>query len=69
VLPEFAKVKSSQSIRYSTEYLVDGVNDECFQKIQGQNVRFIGIGAPLGCENANEFKYLARSLKSMEQLD
>jgi hypothetical protein len=69
VLPEFAKVKSSQSIRYSTEYLVDGVKDECFEKIKNKNVKFIGIGAPLSCENASEFQYLARTLKSMEQLD
>lgn len=66
VFPEFSKAQYHQSIRYSNQYAIEGVNDEYFDKIAAMPVKFIGNGAPIKGEHTNEFQYLPRTLKSIE---
>jgi len=65
VFPEFAKVDVSQSIRYSTEYAIDGVNDEFSDKLKSQDVIFHGIANAINPDNSQEFQYLSRTLISL----
>lgn len=67
VFPEFAQAKYNQSIRYSSEYAIEGVKDEYFAKLKDLPVKFIGIGAPIQSEHGKEFQYLPRTLKSIHQ--
>lgn len=68
VFPEFSSAEYVQSIRYSSEYSIEGVRDEYFEKLAGLPVKFIGPGAPIHSEAGEEFKYLPRTLKSIHQL-
>ena len=66
VFPEFSKAEYTQSIRYSNQYAIEGVNDDYFEKLSEMPVKFIGAGAPIKGENTSEFQYLPRTLKSIE---
>lgn len=68
VFPEFGSAKYIQSIRYSAEYAIEGVKDEYFEKLSDLPVKFIGPGAPIKSEVGSEYKYLPRTLKSIDQL-
>lgn len=68
VFPEFSNAQYEQSIRYSSEYAIEGINDEYFDKLKDLPVKFIGPGAPIKSETAEKYQYLPRTLKSIEQL-
>ena len=67
VFPEFSKAKYEQSIRYTQEYAIEGINDEYFDKLKDLPVKFIGSGAPIKAEEPSKYQYLPRTLKSIEQ--
>jgi len=68
VLPEFAKAQVKQTIKYNTEFLIEGVKDEYAAKIKDLPVKFISNAAPIEKENASEYQYFSRSLVAIDSL-
>jgi hypothetical protein len=68
VLPDFAKAQVKQTIKYSTEFLMEGVQDEYAAKIKDLPVQFISSASPIELDNASEYKYLTRSLVAINSL-
>lgn len=67
VLPEFAKAEVKQTIKYSDEHYMAGINDEYAAKLKGLPVKFISAAAPLETNEPGEYHYLSRSLKALDQ--
>jgi hypothetical protein len=65
VLPEFGNANVEQSIKYSSEYRISGINDEAYNSIQGENIKFLGQASPLSIESASEYQYSSRAIAAI----
>ena len=65
-IPEFSKAKHDEHIQYDSEFFIDNVKDNLVDDIEfdHSHLKFIGQGAPIGAENAQEYKFLSRGLMS-----
>jgi hypothetical protein len=65
VLPEFGNAKVEQSIKYSSEYRISGINDDAFDSIRNENVKFLGQASPLNIKDSNEYQYSSRAITAI----
>ncbi len=62
VLPELSKARIEQTIKFSDEYYIYGMNDGLSTELKSENVQFLGHGAPINVENPEKYQYLARGI-------
>lgn len=67
VFPEILKADCTQSIRYSTEYGITGINDALNDDLLSENVIFIGHGASIEKTEKEDIHYLSRTITSLYQ--
>ena len=68
VFPDFSKVNYSEKIYYSRQLLIKNTQDENFKSYKEESVRFIGQGAPIGAEDAEQIQFIPRALLSYFQI-
>ena len=62
VFPQLSKADLDQSITFSDEYRISGINDTHSKALECEAVKFYGHGAALSHPNADKFHYMARGL-------
>ena len=69
VMPNFGEVNVEQSIKYNSEYRISGINDEKFDSIKNEAIKFLGQASPLNMDSSDDFQYSARANNAIMSMD
>ena len=69
VFPDFSKAEIDQTIRFSDEYYLSGINDGLYYELKKANVQFLGQSSPIDSEKSESFQYMARAMYAIMKND